>query len=148
VAIKYVPVDFPEDVLNAKHINYSTMFSPGVGSAPTGLICAGSRSRHAQRPKLHHTNIAPVFDFGEQDGICYYAMQYITGVALDHGLDDVRRLRAGSGRATEAGTASTGDGQAPFPDRGPPSAATEGLPTGRFAAAVAQSDEKRAFSSR
>jgi serine/threonine protein kinase len=24
--------------------------------------------------RLHHTNIVPVFDFGEQDGICYYAM--------------------------------------------------------------------------
>src|SRR5262249_33061144 len=29
--------------------------------------------------RLHHTNIVPVFDFGEQDGICYYAMQYIAG---------------------------------------------------------------------
>ena len=25
--------------------------------------------------RLHHTNIVPVFDFGEQDGVCYYAMQ-------------------------------------------------------------------------
>ena len=24
--------------------------------------------------RLHHTNIVPVFDYGEQDGICYYAM--------------------------------------------------------------------------
>ena len=27
--------------------------------------------------KLHHTNIVPVFDYGEQDGVCYYAMQCI-----------------------------------------------------------------------
>ena len=26
---------------------------------------------------LHHTNIVGVFDYGEQDGVCYYAMQYI-----------------------------------------------------------------------
>ena len=30
--------------------------------------------------KLHHTNIVPVFDYGEQDGVRYYAMQYIAGV--------------------------------------------------------------------
>ena len=43
--------------------------------------------------RLHHTNIVPVFDFGEQDGICYYAMQYIDGVGLNEVLEDVRRLR-------------------------------------------------------
>src|SRR6516165_10093415 len=43
--------------------------------------------------KLHHTNIVPVFDYGEQDGVCYYAMQYIVGVGLERVLDDVRRLR-------------------------------------------------------
>jgi serine/threonine protein kinase len=43
--------------------------------------------------RLHHTNIVPVFDFGEQDGILYYAMQYIPGQGLDRVLDDVRRLR-------------------------------------------------------
>ena len=42
--------------------------------------------------KLHHTNIVPVFDYGEQDGVCYYAMQYIDGVGLDRVLEDVRRL--------------------------------------------------------
>ena len=26
---------------------------------------------------LHHTNIVSVFDFGDHDGVCYYAMQYI-----------------------------------------------------------------------
>ena len=44
--------------------------------------------------KLHHTNIVPVFDYGEQDGVCYYAMQYIDGVGLERVLEDVRRLRA------------------------------------------------------
>ena len=43
---------------------------------------------------LHHTNIVSVFDCGEQDGICYYAMQYIQGDSLDKVLADVRRLRA------------------------------------------------------
>ena len=43
------------------------------------------RARSAAR--LHHTNIVPVFDYGEQDGICYYAMQMIAGVGLNSVLD-------------------------------------------------------------
>ena len=53
--------------------------------------------------KLHHTNIVPVFDYGEQDGVCYYAMQYIAGVGLDRVLDDVRRLRAAADGDAGAG---------------------------------------------
>ena len=49
--------------------------------------------------RLHHTNIVPVFDYGEQDGICFYAMPLIDGVGLDTVLEDVRRLRAGEGNA-------------------------------------------------
>ena len=33
--------------------------------------------------QLHHTNVVPVFDVGEIDGIPYYAMQFIDGVPLD-----------------------------------------------------------------
>src|SRR5208337_1336945 len=43
--------------------------------------------------QLHHTNIVSVFDYGEHDGVCYYAMQYIAGHSLDQILTDVRRLR-------------------------------------------------------
>ena len=53
--------------------------------------------------QLHHTNIVSVFDYGEHDGVCYYAMQYIAGHSLDEILIDVRRLRSnqvrGEGRA-------------------------------------------------
>ena len=42
---------------------------------------------------LHHTNIVGVFDYGEQEGVCYYAMQFIEGQPLDHVLADIRRLR-------------------------------------------------------
>ena len=44
--------------------------------------------------QLHHTNIVSVFDYGEHDGVCYYAMQYIAGHSLDQILVDVRRLRS------------------------------------------------------
>ena len=42
---------------------------------------------------LHHTNIVTVFDYGDHDGVCYYAMQYIQGQPLDRVLADIRRLR-------------------------------------------------------
>jgi serine/threonine protein kinase len=33
--------------------------------------------------RLHHTNIVPVFGVGEEGGLHYYVMQYITGTRLD-----------------------------------------------------------------
>jgi serine/threonine protein kinase/WD40 repeat protein/tetratricopeptide (TPR) repeat protein len=54
--------------------------------------------------RLHHSNIVSVFDYGKQDGVCYYAMQYIAGHGLDHILDDVRRLRTGRPHRASAET--------------------------------------------
>ena len=42
---------------------------------------------------LHHTNIVSVFDYGETDGVVYYAMPYIAGQSLERVLQDVRRIR-------------------------------------------------------
>jgi serine/threonine protein kinase/WD40 repeat protein len=88
---------------------------------------AGSAAR------LHHTNIVPVFDFGEQGGICYYAMQYITGVGLNDVLDDVRRLRDPAGGGSSVGTGGKGDDQPTSSVDAPLPAVTHGLLTGRFA---------------
>ena len=52
--------------------------------------------------QLHHTNIVSVFDYGEHDGVCYYAMQYIAGHSLDEILADVRRLRSNQGQGKAA----------------------------------------------
>jgi eukaryotic-like serine/threonine-protein kinase len=62
---------------------------------------AAQRSNYLERfrrearaaAKLHHTNIVPVYGVGEENGTCYYAMQYIDGQPLDAVLDEVRRLR-------------------------------------------------------
>ena len=43
--------------------------------------------------KLHHTNIVPVFGVGEQDGVHYYAMQFIQGQALDAVLREVKTIK-------------------------------------------------------
>ncbi len=48
-------------------------------------------SRSAAR--LHHGHIVPVYGMGQQEGVYYYAMQYIQGHGLDVILDDLRRLR-------------------------------------------------------
>jgi serine/threonine protein kinase/WD40 repeat protein len=42
---------------------------------------------------LHHTNIVPIFGVGEDQGVLYYAMQFIQGQALDAVLEDVKRMR-------------------------------------------------------
>ena len=46
--------------------------------------------------RLHHTNIVPVFGVGEHEGVHFYVMQFIRGLAFDAVLAEVRRLR-GSG---------------------------------------------------
>lgn len=46
--------------------------------------------------RLHHTNIVPVFGVGEQDGVCYYVMQYIHGQGLDDVLKELKQLRQDS----------------------------------------------------
>ncbi len=82
--------------------------------------------------RLHHTNIVPVFDYGEHDGICYYAMPLIAGVGLDQVLEDVRRFRA----TDDPKDAPEANGQAEQPAAEPVAeihrAVTHGLLTGRF----------------
>ena len=46
--------------------------------------------------KLHHTNIVPVFEVGQDGDVCYYAMQFIQGQSLDQVVEELRRLRAQS----------------------------------------------------
>jgi serine/threonine protein kinase/WD40 repeat protein len=93
--------------------------------------------------RLHHTNIVQVFDFGEEDGICYYAMQFIAGVALSEVLTEVRRLRAAAVAATAKATATDpeSNGQSTEPAEGTLPAVTHGLMTGRYAAGPATAGE-------
>ena len=81
------------------------------------------RNEARSAARLHHTNIVPVFDFGEHNGILYYVMQYIPGQSLDRVLADVRRLRD-PGSAVIVAPASGGDRLA--------RSVAVGLVTGRF----------------
>src|SRR5579871_418763 len=44
--------------------------------------------------RLHHSNIVPVFEVGQEGDTCYYAMQLIAGQGLDKVVKDLQRLRA------------------------------------------------------
>ena len=46
--------------------------------------------------RMHHTNIVPVFDVGQDGEHLYYAMQLIHGQGLDLVIADLKRLRAQS----------------------------------------------------
>jgi serine/threonine protein kinase len=46
--------------------------------------------------QLHHTNIVPVFEVGEHEGLPYYVMQFIEGLGLD---EIIRTLRERQGDA-------------------------------------------------
>ena len=56
--------------------------------------------------RLHHTNIVPVYGVGEENGVHYYAMQFIEGMGLDVVLDEVRRMRKKSESAPSANSAA------------------------------------------
>ena len=64
---------------------------------PHGRLDATQLARFRREARaaahLHHTNIVPVFAVGEEDGVPYYAMQFIRGQGLDAILDELRRLR-------------------------------------------------------
>src|SRR5262249_49061227 len=57
---------------------------PTLGFAPLAIERFRREARAAAN--LHHTNIVPVFGSGEQNGVFYYAMQFIEGQGLDQVL--------------------------------------------------------------
>ena len=62
-----------------------------------GVVRDAKQKRRFEREaraagKLHHTNIVPVFGFGEHDGIPYFVMQFIPGLGLDKVIDEIRRM--------------------------------------------------------
>ncbi len=56
--------------------------------------------------KLHHTNIVPVYEIGQDGDVRFYAMQFIDGQGLDDVITELRRLldRARSSSGIEAAT--------------------------------------------
>src|SRR6516225_7824321 len=70
--------------------------------------------------RLHHTNIVPVFEVGQDGDVSYYAMQFIKGQSLDSVIDELRRLRGRSLRERGRRASPGGDDQARLDDSGTP----------------------------
>jgi serine/threonine protein kinase/tetratricopeptide (TPR) repeat protein/WD40 repeat protein len=86
--------------------------------------------------RLHHTNIVSVFEVGEHDGTCYYAMQFIQGQGLDEVLAELRRLRGT--RSPQALTAAERGRHGQTADLSFTAGLAQSLFTGRFAVAEDQ----------
>ena len=67
--------------------------------------------------RLHHTNIVPVFGVGSQEGVHYYAMQFIQGQGLDEVFEELRRLRGDRIRRASS-PRSASDGRRAIADAG------------------------------
>jgi serine/threonine protein kinase/Tfp pilus assembly protein PilF len=73
---------------------------PYEAAADTTCLKRFTREARAAA-RLHHTNIVPVFDVGEHEGVHYYAMQFIQGQGLDEVLAELRRVRLGKETAAD-----------------------------------------------
>jgi serine/threonine protein kinase len=78
--------------------------------------------------RLHHTNLVPVFGVGSQEGVHYYAMQFIQGQGLDEVFEELRRLRGNPSAGIEPVRSTRSETARSLTE-----AATHGLLTGRFA---------------
>ena len=47
--------------------------------------------------RLHHTNIVPIYEVGQDGDVCFYAMQFIQGLGLDQVIAELRQLRDRAG---------------------------------------------------
>ncbi|MEX0642049.1 MAG: serine/threonine-protein kinase [Pirellulales bacterium] len=59
--------------------------------------------------QLHHSHIVPVFAVGQEQGVYYYAMQYIEGRSLEQAIGELRQAANDrADRSTKAGGAVNG----------------------------------------
>ncbi len=63
--------------------------------------------------RLHHTNIVPVFEVGQDGDVVFYAMQFIQGQGLEVVIDELARQRRKSGHASAAPIAALAEEQKP-----------------------------------
>jgi WD40 repeat protein/serine/threonine protein kinase len=97
----------------------------GNAAQDTKMLARFRRESRAAA-QLHHTNIVPVHEVGEEDGLCYYAMQFIRGQALDEVFRELQHLRASSVNGTAK--------------EGPTDPLAQSLWTGKFASAGSASE--------
>ncbi len=73
---------------------------------PIGQSLDNPRARFVREARaaagLHHTNIVPVLEVGEQEGILFYAMQLIQGRPLDRVLAELRQRKPDASGGSQA----------------------------------------------
>ncbi len=79
---------------------------------PASVISDPARRRRFEREaksaaRLHHSNIVPVYGYGEHEGTPYYVMQFIHGLGLDAVIGELGGA-SGPGRADESGRPGPG----------------------------------------
>src|SRR5262249_22611523 len=77
-----------------RHVALKTL-PKSHGASPTRLERFRREARAAAA--LHHSNVVPVFGVGEDQGVHYYAMQYIAGHSLAAVLQYVKSHRRRDG---------------------------------------------------
>ena len=77
--------------------------------------------------RLHHTNIVPVFEVGQDGDVRFYAMQFIQGLGLDAVIAELRQL-LDRARSQSRNKAASG-GRSPRPARAHPRQGIETRPS-------------------
>jgi tetratricopeptide (TPR) repeat protein len=103
-------------------------------AAPDVKTLARFRREAKAAARLHHTNIVPVFEVGQEGTTCYYAMQLIQGQSLDQIIEELHGLREASDETTGHLTPAGAPGEPPRPPAGSPalSQVAQSLLTGHF----------------
>src|SRR5262249_29520943 len=65
--------------------------------------------------RLHHTNIVPVFEVGQDGEVVFYAMQFIHGQGLDAVIGELAHQRAKSGHGSAAPVVAGAEKEVVFP---------------------------------
>ncbi len=63
--------------------------------------------------RLHHTNVVPVYEVGQDGDVRFYAMQFIQGQGLDQIITELRQLRDGARSQHKTRAASRGQSLRP-----------------------------------
>jgi len=115
------------------------VLSERVSHDDSGLVRFQREARAAA--KMHHTNIVPVFEIGQEEGYVFHAMQLIQGQSLDQVIKELVHLRADSEARGKRGRRSDSTlGESPptpvwqAPDRTRLDALARSLRTDRFRA--------------
>jgi eukaryotic-like serine/threonine-protein kinase len=95
-----------EQVSLGRRVALKVLPSP---SGRDGTTLARFRREARASARLHHTNIVPVFEVGQDGEIRYYAMQFIHGQSLDSVIYELRKLRGRS--RVERGEPTAQDGR-------------------------------------